>query len=287
MVDYWYQDGGALLVHPDSLHLLVTGGQAPGTLDRSFYVSVSHTRGDTWTRYKLSDEHPGFCHALAVAPSNTSVLYAAGEVDGYGMVYRSDDLGASWYRTGGAPQDTVRDIRVHPANPAVVYAAADRLFRTTDGGVEWDLMDIPVAEPGIRTVRFHPHGPDTVVAAGDSGVFVSVDGGANWSRMNDGLECPAVNWLEFADDGNWLVAATAGRACFTWSLNTGISGRLPVEPAGVPGPTFVRAGALDNPAARAGLFDACGRRVTTGRAAGGVLFRVEDGRPKSRIVVVR
>jgi hypothetical protein len=105
--------------------------------------------------------------------------------------------------------------------------------------------------------------------------------------MNQGLECLKVNWLEFADDGNWLVAATSGRACFAWSLNTGITGRLPVNPAPGAEQTIVRAGALDRRYAQAGLFDACGRRVGANRTAGGVLFRVERGRPVGRLVVVR
>lgn len=273
MVDYWYQDGGAMIVHPDSFNILITGGQAPATEDRAFYVSVSRCRGDTWTRCKLSGSLPGYCHALAVAPGARQECFAAGEVDGRGVVYRSPDFGRTWTKTPDAPPDTVWSLAVDPRDARVVYAAAGELFRSPDAGSTWARLD---AGAGFCCVRVHPECPDTVVAGGDSGVVISYDAGQNWAALDHGLEEQPVAWLEFCRDGTWLVAATRGRSCFAWSFTTGLAGRpgsspreagLEAWPNPCPGVLTVARPAWGNALVR--VFDVLGRCVRQERSPGG------------------
>jgi photosystem II stability/assembly factor-like uncharacterized protein len=273
MVDYWYQDGGAMLVHPDSFNILITGGQAPATEDRAFYVSVSRCRGDTWTRSKLSGSLPGYCHALAVAPGARQDCFAGGEVDGRGAVYRSPDFGRTWTKTPDAPPDTVWSLAVDPRDARVVYAAAGEMFRSPDAGSTWARLD---AGCGFSSVRVHPEFPDTVVAGGDSGVVISYDGGQNWAALDDGLEERQVAWLEFCRDGSWLVAATQGRSCFAWSFTTGLGGRpgsaarraeLEAWPNPCPGVLTVRRAGAGPALVR--VFDVLGRRARQERFPGG------------------
>ncbi|MBN2536912.1 hypothetical protein JXB37_01400 [candidate division WOR-3 bacterium] len=163
-------------------------------------------------------------------------------------------------------------MAVDPRDARVVYAAAGELFRSPDAGSTWARLD---AGTGFGCVRVHPEFPDTVVAAGDSGVVISYDGGQNWASLDDGLEEQRVAWLEFCLDGSWLVAATRGRSCFAWSFTTGLGGRpgsarckpgLEAWPNPCPGVLTVRRPAAGPTLVR--VFDVLGRRVRHERFPG-------------------
>jgi photosystem II stability/assembly factor-like uncharacterized protein len=210
-------------VHPDSLRTIITGGQTSSVpYNNAFVISVSRDRGETWKRFPLSDPLTGFCEALACGPPGSQVIYAGGEIEGRGVMYRSDDLGISWDRTANAPSATIVSLTVSPWDYRTVYAAADRVFRSTDAGESWAEC---AAGSDIACVRFNPHAPGMIAAGGDSGVVLSTDNGQTWTDLRPGLENHYVPFVAFADSGRWLVCATYGRSCFTWPLATGIAER--------------------------------------------------------------
>ncbi|UCG42730.1 MAG: hypothetical protein JSU73_12855 [candidate division WOR-3 bacterium] len=216
-------------MHPDSANIIFTGGRGPSEwTDMDFAVSWSRDYGDSasWVRCELADT--GYCYAVEFAPSNSSIGYAAGQVTGKGAVFRSTDIGLTWTECPNAPRDSILSIAIHNDDPEIVYAAANGLFRTTDAGQTWEPVELPVGNDRLRSVRFKPGASDTIVAGGMNGVVVSTDGGESWFEMNSGLDTNRVNWLEFADDGNCLIAATAGRSCYVWSFQTGIAGTEPL-----------------------------------------------------------
>jgi hypothetical protein len=224
-MDSYYDDGGCCIVHPDSTDLILTGGRGPLTQTNwSFVVSYSRDAGKTWTRCNPTPASAGFCHALAVAPAPTNVIYAGGEVAGAGAVYRSTDFGSTWTKTATAPTDTVFSLEVGPADAARVLAATpDGVFLTTNSGATWTNLH----GGNLRTVLRYPGSPDTLVAGGAAGVSISTDGGGTWNPMNSGLEGRAVTALEFADHGGtYLIAGTAGGSCYAWQFDAGI-GALP------------------------------------------------------------
>lgn len=215
-------------MHPDSTNIIFTGGRGPSEwTDMDFAVSWSRNYGDStsWVRCELADT--GFCYAVEFAPSNSSIAYAAGQVTRSGAIFRSTDIGQTWTKCLSAPRDSILSIAIHPQNPDTVFAVANELLRTTDAGQTWNLVELPVGNDRLRSVRFKPGAPDTIAAAGMNGVVASTDGGESWFEMNTGLDTNRVNWLEFADDGNCLIAATAGRSCYVWSFRTGIAGTEP------------------------------------------------------------
>ncbi len=96
--------------------------------------------------------------AIAVAPSDANVIYVGsgehairGQSSTYGDgVYKSTDQGRTWTNVGLAATRQISAVRVHPADPNVVYVAAqgdrwkgtaDRgIYRSRDGGVTWTLV---------------------------------------------------------------------------------------------------------------------------------------------------
>jgi len=224
-MDSYYDDGGCCIVHPDSANLILTGGRGPLTQTNwSFVISCSRDGGNKWTRCNPVPASAGFCRALAVAPSQTNVIYAGGAIAGASAVYRSTDFGTSWTRTATAPTDTVLSLEVRPSDAATVFAATpDGVFKTTSSGATWTNLH---GGTNLRAVLEFPGSPDTLVAAGAAGVSISYDGGATWHPMNAGLDGRAVLSLAFAEhDGSYLIAGSAGGSCYAWQFETGVAER--------------------------------------------------------------
>jgi hypothetical protein len=124
--------------------------------------------------------------AIAVAPSNPLVMYAATGEDtpGWGPsyggagVFRTSNGGSSWAACASGPGTRSNKVLVHPTNPDVVYVATDTgLWKSVDGGASWANR-----RPGRATdALLDPTAPETLyVGAHNDGVYRSVDGGATW-----------------------------------------------------------------------------------------------------------
>lgn len=160
---------------------------------------------------------------MASAPAQREVVHAGGEVADHGAVFRSTDFGRSWTRTAAPPQ-TVLDVAVSPFDARTVYAAANHLYRSTDAGATWARVELPPQCVNLSSVPIHRASADTAIAAGRWGL-VRTENGRDRYEMNDGLDEKHVNFIEWADGGNWLIAATAGRACYSWTEYVGLSGQ--------------------------------------------------------------
>jgi photosystem II stability/assembly factor-like uncharacterized protein len=60
--------------------------------------------------------------ALAIDPTNPSVLYAASAAGG---LYRSSDTGASWSLMPGLQVPIVHSIAIDPSDPSRIYTGAE------------------------------------------------------------------------------------------------------------------------------------------------------------------
>ncbi|MBI2969081.1 MAG: Ig-like domain-containing protein [Bacteroidetes bacterium] len=148
---------------------------------------------------------------IAVAPSNSSVIYALAQGSGLGVnngggVWRSTDGGSTWY-SRNAPSDTddpsiqpndfTRDqawydlvIAVDPNNPDVVIAGGVNVFMTTDGAQGWAKIgqENPVAGKNYSIVHADQHAV-TFAPGSSSRVVFGCDGGVYYT---DNLAAAAV-----------------------------------------------------------------------------------------------
>jgi photosystem II stability/assembly factor-like uncharacterized protein len=116
--------------------------------------------------------------ALAIAPSNSQVLYAvlAGGIgQSFGNllgVYRSADGGASWAPTTLATTERqyFYDIfvAVEPDDPMIVYVGGVGLHKSIDGGASWTLA--PAAQDQ-HALGFVPGDQTRYVVGDDAGLF--------------------------------------------------------------------------------------------------------------------
>ena len=155
--------------------------------------------------------------AIAVADSDPNVIYAGtgeaalrSDVSHGDGVYRSSDSGATWNNIGLEDTRHISRIRVHPEDPNIVYVAAlghafgpneqRGIFRSIDGGDNWERVLFRSAEAGAIDLCLDPSNPRILYAAIwqvrrtpwslesgglGSGIFKSSDGGNSWLELSD------------------------------------------------------------------------------------------------------
>lgn len=225
------QDSGATLSVPrsilDGIHFRSIGGSkqggrimdigVPDPAKQPFTFYAAASTGGLWkttdagiTWLPIFDEVPiNSIGDVAVAHSDPQVLYVGtgnGSYWGEG-IYRSDDGGRTWTHRGLDDSLYITRIRIHPADPDTLYAAAagnwvtdseeKGVFRSTDGGVSW-VRSLALRHEdhnvGAADLVMDPRDPDVLYASawdradgGGSGIYRTTDGGDSWSRLEGGL----------------------------------------------------------------------------------------------------
>jgi len=120
--------------------------------------------------------------AIAVAPSNTNILYTVieGEKDERKGLYRSDDAGANWKQLNNDFGIVVRPfyfsrIEVDPRNPDVVVKAGLLGSISRDGGKTF--KNLGPNHSDVHDIVFAINNSDHMHIATDGGIYRSWDGG--------------------------------------------------------------------------------------------------------------
>ncbi|MBV9971829.1 MAG: hypothetical protein JO135_00680, partial [Candidatus Eremiobacteraeota bacterium] len=121
---------------------------------------------------------------LAISPSNPRRVYAVIEAHG-GILWRSDDSGASWKVVS---KNTLVDqrpfyfshIAVDPNNQNHVYAVSEMLAESKDGGRTFKetAQDVHV---DYHAIWIAPNDPQRIIVGEDGGYALTVDGGKHWA----------------------------------------------------------------------------------------------------------
>jgi len=208
-VDSYYGDGGALIQDPINSLVYYSGGTVVSGSYSVMCVSKSTDGGSTWPyRYNLTTE-AGYCYALTVEPTNSNVVYAAGN----GGLFKSTNAGTSWASSATGITGIVYDIKVNPLNVNLVYAGStDGVFKSTNAGLGWTDAGCD----SVNSLLVNPVHPDTVYAGTGYGVFLSTNAGGTWTAMNAGLANLKVKALA-RNPGVYLFCGTSA-AAYRWSL---------------------------------------------------------------------
>jgi len=169
--------------------------QAPWEIGASFEIPgsgifKSSDGGTTWSRLANGlPERVGRCE-VAVAPSNSNVVYAYADVeangDDQGAVYRSDDAGAHFARVNDADEiaergDDLVSLGVDPRDPQTLYLTNTSTYRSTDGGRTFVAIKGAPGGDDYHNVWINPRDPKIIALASDQGATISVDAGRTWS----------------------------------------------------------------------------------------------------------
>src|SRR6201998_2717747 len=213
--------------------------------------------GRTW-RPIFDDEDTQSIGAIAVAPSNSNILYVA---SGEGLhrpdlsigdgIYRSSDAGKSWTNLGLRDGQQIPAIAVDPTNPDRLFAAVlghpygpnpERgIFRSEDGGKSWVKVLYKNESTGGSDVVIDPKNPQIVFASlwserlgpwedkntyatTEGGLFKSTDGGTTWKQLKNGLpdDLVQINVAIAAADPQRLYATVSTKTEGAYASGTGL-----------------------------------------------------------------
>ncbi|MGA2696590.1 MAG: hypothetical protein ABSE92_11040, partial [Terriglobales bacterium] len=176
--------------------------------------------GQTWNPI-FDDQPTGSIGAMAVAPSNSQIIYVG---SGEGLrrpdlstgdgIYKSSDGGATWQHLGLRDGQQIGWILVDPRDANRVFVAVlghpygpnqERgVFRSLDGGATWQKVLYKDENTGAIDLAFDPQNPQIIYAdmfasrrppwttgnsysGPGSGLYKSTDGGDTWKELNYGL----------------------------------------------------------------------------------------------------
>jgi photosystem II stability/assembly factor-like uncharacterized protein len=222
--DTWLEGFRWRSIGPANMSGRVTDIEGIPSPSKTFYVAAAAggiwktTNNGTTFRPLFQDERVISLGDLAIAPSDTLQIWAGtGEEDSRnsispgGGIYKSVDGGLTWELKGLEATEQIGRIVVHPDNPDVVWVAAlgalwrsnpERgLYKTTDGGDTWELVNFVSDKAGFVDVAIHPKDPDILFASSwerergpyylqsggpGSALWKSTDGGESWSKVEGG-----------------------------------------------------------------------------------------------------
>ncbi len=115
-------------------------------------------------------------------PKKITTIYGA---DGT-SIYKSIDAGVSWTNVTGSSQIIPYYVAADPSNSGVVYAYANRVIKSTDGGSTWQSLNASGYLGNVKQLAVDPAKPTTLYASAFGAfplsAFVrSTDGGVTWS----------------------------------------------------------------------------------------------------------
>jgi photosystem II stability/assembly factor-like uncharacterized protein len=194
---------------PNTYYMGSTGGGIWKTTDA----------GHSWVNISDGQIPLGSIGAVEVAASDPNVIYVGtgsskirSNVSIGRGIYKSTDAGRTWKFSGLRDTGQISTVRVHPANPDLVYVAAlgnpfadnkERgIYRSQDGGKTWKQVLFISDSVGAADLEIQPGSPNVLYAcmwhgqrkpwtiisgAREGGIYKSTDGGDTWTKLAGGL----------------------------------------------------------------------------------------------------
>ena len=174
----------------------------------------SFDNGQTWSNVTNNSGLPNSGNArgiVAVTPANPNVVYIlySNGGGGFGGIYKSTDGGytftlqsdmpniLSWEVDGsGEDGQGTYDLAlaVSPLNENIIYTGGINIWKSTNGGVDFNISShwygadgIEYAHADQHILKFNPSN-NILYAGNDGGLYKTENNGQNWTDISDGLQ---------------------------------------------------------------------------------------------------
>ncbi len=195
----------------------------------TFRVYQTTDGAATWTPVSPSLTNIGAISTIAVAPSNSNVVYAGtNDAQVWVTLFATSGATATWRNVTvpPLPNRSITQIAVDPRNAATAYVTFSgfsgftdtqgHVFKTNDGGSSWTDISGFLPNIPVNDIVVDPDVTNTLYVATDIGVFSTNNGGTTWSTLTSQLPRVAVLALRLHPPSRTLRAATHGRSA--WDL---------------------------------------------------------------------
>lgn len=178
------------------------------------------TTGSGWTQIATTGVVGGNVSAIGISSTNTNKIYIG---TSNGRILVTTDNGNSWSVQSGFPY--VTDFAVDNTNDAICYAtfggtSGIHISKTMNSGANWISITGGLPNIAANSVIVRTTAPRMIFVGGDLGVFQSTDEGTTWVSFNSGLPTMQVYDLKYKQVAGILLAATHGRGCWTFNVNS-------------------------------------------------------------------
>jgi photosystem II stability/assembly factor-like uncharacterized protein len=200
----------------------------PRSADTLYYglmdLWASCDRGLTFAKLTIdSPFYPNGAVAMAIAPSATHVMYAAG----FNKILRTTDFGATWVDvTGPLPLDSsgITHIAVDYKNPMRIYittsgyATGVKAFMSTTGGTTWTNISHSLPNIPANCIAVDSTTPGALYVGTDLGVFYMDSTMTDWAPYGTGFPNVVVDDMDINYAFHKIRVATYGRGAWECSL---------------------------------------------------------------------
>jgi photosystem II stability/assembly factor-like uncharacterized protein len=144
-------------------------------------VWLSENDGGTWTQ--MNDKMPGapskyWVSRVHASPHDEKTAWVAftgfREDDWTPYLYKTTDLGKTWTRVEGLPNQQLCVVKQDAINPNLIFVGTESgLNVSLDGGTSWKPLNIGVTAAPCQDLVIHERDNDLVVATHGRGIFVA------------------------------------------------------------------------------------------------------------------
>ena len=193
---------GAIEINPKNSRTVIAGYNGNNTLFKTtdggynwhtvFYVPNnphSNASGATSISWSKSDTNVVFASYHLQLPNPA----LSGDSSTIG-IYKSVDAGNSWFAINSGFEGTKKNaltVEVHPKKSNIVFSSltGEGIYRSNDGGLNWDKKNNGIINLNIRSFAFDPVDENTIYAGVENGgIFKSFDLGESWTQITRGMD---------------------------------------------------------------------------------------------------
>lgn len=196
----------------------------------SFFALASFFHGRMSAQWQQTNG-PIIANITAFAATSSS-LFATTTTG----IYKSGNNGATWSAVNGGISSNCMAASGSTIVTTSSYFYPNDVSISTNNGLSWTTNMSPTGLPLFATINALAINSNSIFAAINGGVFVSVDNAVSWTSASSGIT-PGTSVTCLAVVGNTLLAGTAGAGVyvsifngFGWAQsNTGLSNTLTVN----------------------------------------------------------
>jgi len=188
-------------------------------------IYKSTDRGVTWVPHPLIGPVSSRIDAIAVAPSDTNVIYASKS----GQLFKTVNDGATYSDiSSGLPGQFITSIAVDQFDAGKVYvtlsgsASGSKVYYTVNGGATWTNISAGLPNLSCNSIVLDPSPSANggMYVGMDAGVYYRDNGLSSWVSYTTNLPNVEISELEIQRTAGKLRASTYGRGIWQTDLAT-------------------------------------------------------------------